>query len=58
MRIIIEDNKGNDLCSFYVFDPAGLELVLVSLERCNLSDTDTDEDGEKIYRIQLEDAKL
>ena len=54
MKIIIEDYNGNDLCSFCVMDSDNLEeKILFSFEGCNLADIDTDEDGAKICRIQL-----
>tara|TARA_Y100000593_G_scaffold91883_1_gene181893 strand:- start:1565 stop:1768 length:204 start_codon:yes stop_codon:yes gene_type:complete len=55
MRIIIEDYNGNDLCSFYVYDADNLEeKIITSFEGCNIADVDTDEDGGKICRIQLQ----
>ena len=57
MKIIIEDINGNDLCSFCVMDPDYLqEKIIFSLEDCNIADVDTDDDGDKICRIQLKNV--
>ena len=50
MLIVIEDSKGNDLCSFEAFE-------IRNFKNCSVADIDEDEEGIKFIRIQTEEIK-
>ena len=55
--IQIVDYNGNDIMSFRICGVSDL-MRLRDLHDCSLADTDTNEDGDTIFRIQSEDENV
>ena len=50
MKIVIEDYRGNDLCSFAIDNISGGDIK--DFKDCNHADIDEDENGDLYIRIQ------